>query len=76
MDLKKKKNQVKDSASFGIKIKCNSFPLTIWKYRQGRICFLIWLIKVYGLKKKINSIHEGLRSNAIAFLVTIWKYRP
>ena len=48
----KKKNQVKDNASCENEIRRNSFPFTIWKYRQERICFLVWLMKVYGLKKK------------------------
>ena len=74
----KKKIQVKDSASCEIEIKCNSFPFTIWKYRQERTCFLVWLKKFYGLKKFNSGIvlHVGLRSNAIAFPLTIWKYRP
>ena len=55
LDLKK--NQVKDSASCKIEIKCNSFPFTIWKYMQKRTCFLVWLKKVYGLKN--NQLRDS-----------------
>ena len=47
-----KKNQAKDNASCENEIRCNSFPFTIWNYRKERTCFLVWLKKVYGLKKK------------------------
>ena len=62
----------------GLRFNTVAFSLTIWKYRQERTCFLVWLKKFYGLKKFNSGIvlHVGLRSNAIAFPLTIWKYRP